>query len=111
MECDVGAWGHGYLICRMFRRLRLDPCVVLRPVLCEKDIGLPLCGVVAVGVIEEVLHAEEDLLDGDGRLDGGGSGDGEGGQRGRETEGRGTEGTGDEGEAIGTPRVVMRWWG
>ena len=91
MECDVGAWGHGYLICRMFRRLRLDPCVVLRPVLCEKDIGLSLCGVVAVGIIEEVLYAEEDLLDGDGRLDGGGSG-----RVGRW--GRGTAGTGDRGE-------------
>jgi hypothetical protein len=91
----------------MFRSLRLDAYVVLRPVLGEKDVGLPLCRVVAVGVIEEVLHAEEDLFDGDGRLGGG-----RGGRWGRGTAGRGTEeGTGDEGEAIGTPRVVMNWWG
>ena len=87
MTCRASwAW---YLICRMFRSLRLDAYVVLRPVLGEKDVGLPLCRVVAVGVIEEVLHAEEDLFDGDGRLGGG-----RGGRWGRGTAGRGTGGRG-----------------
>lgn len=46
----------------------LDPPLVLRAVSLEHVVRLGLGGGLRVGVVEEVLDAEEDLLDRDGRL-------------------------------------------
>ncbi len=46
----------------------LDPPFVLRPVSLEHVVSLRLSRGLGVGVVEQVLDAEEDLLDGDGRL-------------------------------------------
>ena len=43
------------------------PLLVVGPVLTKAGVGLCLGGVLDVGVVEEVLDTEEDLLDGDGR--------------------------------------------
>ena len=43
------------------------PLLVVSPVLTKAGVGLGLGGVLDVGVVEEVLDTEEDLLDGDGR--------------------------------------------
>ena len=43
------------------------PLLVVRPVLAEGGVGLGLGGVLHVGVVEEVLDTQQDLLDGDGR--------------------------------------------
>lgn len=46
--------------------LGLDPSLVLGLVVLEEVVGLGLGGTVGVGIVEEVLNAEEHLLDGDG---------------------------------------------
>ena len=43
-----------------------DPLLVIGPVLAEAGVGLGLGRILNVGVVEEVLDAEQDLLDGDG---------------------------------------------
>ena len=43
------------------------PLLVVRPVLAEAGVGLGLGGVLDVGVVQEVLDTQQDLLDGDGR--------------------------------------------
>ena len=46
--------------------LGLDPSLVLGLVVHEELVGLRLGGTVGVGIVEEVLDAQEHLLDGDG---------------------------------------------
>ena len=43
------------------------PLLVVRPVLAEAGVGLGLGGVLDVGVVQEILDTQQDLLDGDGR--------------------------------------------
>ena len=43
------------------------PLLVVRPVLAEAGVGLSLGGVLDVGVVQEILDTQQDLLDGDGR--------------------------------------------
>ena len=43
------------------------PLLVVRPVLAEGGVGLGLGGVLHVGVVQEILDTQQDLLDGDGR--------------------------------------------
>ena len=43
-----------------------DSLLVIGPVLTKAGVGLGLGGVLDVGVVEEVLDTEQDLLDGDG---------------------------------------------
>ena len=43
------------------------PLLVVRPVLAEGGVGLGLGGVLHVGVVEEVLDTQQDLLHRDGR--------------------------------------------
>ena len=43
-----------------------DPLLVIGPVLAEAGVGLGLGRILNVGVVEEVLDTEQDLLDGDG---------------------------------------------
>ena len=43
-----------------------DPLLVVGPVLTDAGVGLGLGGVLDVGVVEEVLDTEQDLLDGEG---------------------------------------------
>ena len=43
------------------------PLLVVGPVLTEAGVSLGLSGVLDVGVIEQVLDTQQDLLDGDGR--------------------------------------------
>ena len=43
------------------------PLLVVGPVLTKAGVGLGLSGILDVGVIEEVLDPQQDLLDGDGR--------------------------------------------
>ena len=47
--------------------LSSDPLLVISPILTEAGVGLSLSRILDVGVVEEVLDAQEDLLDGDGR--------------------------------------------
>ena len=42
------------------------PLLVVRPVLAEAGVGLGLGGVLDVGVVEQVLDPQQNLLDGDG---------------------------------------------
>jgi len=44
-----------------------DPLLVIGPVLTETGVGLGLGGVLDVGIVEEILDTQEDLLNGDGR--------------------------------------------
>ena len=43
------------------------PLLVVRPVLAEAGVGLGLGGVLDVGVVQEILDTQQDLLDGYGR--------------------------------------------
>ena len=43
-----------------------DPLLVIGPVLAEAGVGLGLGRVLNVGVVQEVLDPQQDLLDGDG---------------------------------------------
>ena len=43
-----------------------DPLLVIGPVLTEAGVGLGLGRVLNVGVVQEVLDPQQDLLDGDG---------------------------------------------
>ena len=47
-------------------RLCSDPLLVIGPVLTEAGVGLGLGRVLNVGVVQEVLDPQQDLLDGDG---------------------------------------------
>ena len=47
-------------------RLCPDPLLVIGPVLTEAGVGLGLSRVLNVGVVQEVLDPQQDLLDGDG---------------------------------------------
>ena len=58
--CDCSLRGHG-------PGLGPHPLLVVRPVLAEAGVGLGLGGVLDVGVVQEVLDTQQDLLDGDGR--------------------------------------------
>ena len=42
------------------------PLLVVCPILAEAGVGLGLGGVLDVGVVEQVLDPQQDLLDGDG---------------------------------------------
>jgi len=44
-----------------------DPFLVIRSVLTIACVGLGLRGILDVGVVEEILDADQELLDGDGR--------------------------------------------
>ena len=47
--------------------LSSDPLLVVGSVLTEAGVSLGLGRILDVGIIEEVLDAQQDLLDGDGR--------------------------------------------
>lgn len=53
---------------RIIAHCPLDPFLVLVPVLLEQVVGLGLGGRLRVWVVQQVLHAQQDLLDGNGGL-------------------------------------------
>ena len=56
-----------FLLCSHGPGLGSDPLLVISPVLTEAGVGLGLSRVLNVGVVQEVLDTQQDLLDGDGR--------------------------------------------